>query len=317
MTVLKRGDRTSRVAYVHLQISVTPKPRGTSPIPSATLRVGEDDCAETNSCCPDKATDSGNQSKRVCKTTMVKNRFKEREFHDGFIDGIKNYFIIDHCPTAVEDLDIQERCHGLKKSKLDDYMWVSDTSTGEIFQNYNCAKCHGVNDWRAWNIRTQCNYLEDTSFVNMTATLYSADCNIINEAPDDLASKTNKDRCFTPYITVCNQTGLWTEYDEFIDAECQRNTVPYFQNNFLVMDIYKNIFCYACNTADFSSAGLICPTRDSDTSTKFPGLSINALIDFTGRQEEAKENGQVHDEVCAVDQVHDKYMVGYGDTYFF
>ena len=204
----------------------------------------EDDCAETNSCCPDKATDSGNPSKRVCKTTMVKKRFKEREFHDGFIDGIKNYFIIDYCPAAVEDLDIQERCHGLKKTTLDDYMWVSDTSTGEIFQNYNCAKCHGINDWRAWNIRTQCNYLEDTSFVNMSATLYSADCNIINEAPDDLASKTNKDRCFTPVITVCNQTGLWTEYDEFIDTECQRNTVPYFQNNFLVMDIYKNIFCY-------------------------------------------------------------------------
>ena len=264
------------------------------------------DCIETNSCCPDSTVASDIPSERVCKSTMVKKRDREREFYDGFVDGINSYFIINRCPAVELDINVKDKCLGIDKTKLDEYIWVSDTISGKIFQNHHCAKCHGIKDWTSWNIRTQCSRIYDTSFVNITATLYSDDCNIITEAPDELAAKTNNDRCYTPTITVCNQTGLWSSYDVYVDEECKRNTAPYFQTDGLDMNIYKNIFCFVCNTGDISSAQMVCPARFSNDSARFQDNSFIALIDYRGRQ-----GGQDTGSMCAVDQVHDTYMVGY------
>ena len=117
--------------------------------PCCTNCNSNDDSMGTNICCSDKTTDYGSPSKRVCKSTIVKKRglHKDREFYDGFIDGINSYFIPDRCPTDEQGIDVNEKCLSIDKTTLDDYICVSDTTTDKIFQNHHCAKCHGIKDW--------------------------------------------------------------------------------------------------------------------------------------------------------------------------
>ena len=261
----------------------------------------EDSCVETNSCCPDKTNVPDNPTGLVCKNTMVKKRGGTK---DRFVNGIRSYLIADRCPAGEQVMpDIQHKCLGINRTTLDDYVWVSDTGTGKIFQNHHCAQCHGIKNWKTWNIRTQCNDVNDTSFENLTATLFSEECNIINEIPEETAAEIEKHRCFTPAISVCNQTGLWKHYSDDVAEACQKNTVPFFQTDGLNLIIYKNLFCYVCNTGDASSAEMVCPRMIND-SNRFSGSSFNALIDYNGIKE-----GHVTSSVCAVDQIRDKYMV--------
>ena len=266
-----------------------------------------DDCMETNSCCPDKTSDTGSPSKHVCKSTMVKKRgyHEDKDFYDGFIDGINSYFITDRCPTDVQDIDVREKCLSIDKTTLDDYIWVSDTTTGKIFQNHHCAKCHGSKDWKSWNIRTQCSHISDHSFVNITATLYSENCNIINEAPEELAAKTDNDRCFNPTISFCNQTGYWNIYHDFVYTGCNFNTTPHLPNEEMVVDVSENMFCYICNTDDVSSTEMVCLAAVFNSSdVKTESNTFSALIDYRGGSEDEKGSSG-----CAVDQIYDKYMV--------
>ena len=263
-----------------------------------------DNCLETNSCCPDKTIVSDNPTLLVCKSTMVKKRggYKDNRFYNGLVGGIKSYLITDRCPAGEQDIDIQHRCLGMKRITLDDYLWVSDSATGKIFNNHHCAQCHGIENWKTWNIRTQCHIDIDSRFENLTATLLSDECNIINEIPGEHAAEADKYKCYTPAISVCNQTGLWKRYDGDVDEACKKNTVPFFQIDGLNVVIYKNLFCYVCNAGDASSADMVCPSMNTDA--RFTGSSFNALIDFVGRKEDKETSS-----VCAVDQIHDKYMV--------
>ena len=266
----------------------------------------DDDCIETNSCCPDKAMVSHNSTGLVCKNTMTKKRSKNRDTrnNDGLSNGIKRYFITDSCPAGETDKDIQHRCLGTNKTTLDDFVWVLDTATGKIYQNYHCAKCHGIESWETFNIRTQCSNNIDNNFDNLTTTLLSEDCNIINEISDKHAATTEKYRCYTPTISVCNQTGQWRHYDADIDEACQRNMVPFFQADVFKTVIYKNHFCYVCNTEKMSGAELVCPAMN--VAERFDGATFDALINYMGKSR--KENDRA-DSVCAVDQIYDKYKV--------
>ena len=271
-------------------------------------------CNGDCSCCSDKTSDSGSPSKRVCKSTMVKKRGsnKDKYFYDGFIDGINSYFITDRCPTDEQNIDVREKCLSIDKTTLDDYIWVSDTTTGKIFQNHHCAKCHGTKDWKSWNIRTQCSPLSDASFVNITATLYSENCNIINEAPEELAAKIANDRCFNPTISFCNQTGYWNIYHDFVYTGCNFNTAPHLPNEEMAVDVFENMFCYICNTDDVSSTEMVCLAAlfNSSDMTSNPyiqrskSITFSALIDYRGGSEDEKGSSE-----CAFEQIYDKYMV--------
>ena len=266
-----------------------------------------DDCIETNSCCPDKTMISHNSIGLVCKNTMVKKRggFKDDGNHDGYVDGIKRYLITDSCPASEQDKIIQHKCLGTDKTTLDDYVWVSDVATGRIFQNYHCAQCHGIRMWKDWNIRTLCSFITDDSFQNLTETLFSEECNIINEISEELAREAEEYRCYTPTITMCNQTGQWKNYDAAVDEACKRNTVPFFQmdETLLKMVIYNNLFCYVCNTEAIESADIVCPRLEADN--RLFETSFSALIDYTEGQEDKKMAASA----CDIDQISDKYAV--------
>ena len=190
----------------------------------------------------------------------------------------------------------------MKRITLDDYLWVSDSAAAKIFNNHHCAECHGIENCKPWKIRTQCHNDVDSRFENLTATLFSDECNIIKEMPGKHVAEVDKYKCYTPAISVCNQTGLWKRYNGDVDEACKKNTVPFFQTDGLNLVICKNLFCYVCNTGDASSAEMVCPSMHTDN--RFTVSSFNALIDFNGRKED-----QEISSVCTVDQIHDKYMV--------
>ena len=267
-----------------------------------------DDCIETNSCCPDKTMVSHNSTDLVCKNTMVKKRggLKDHGNYDGYVDGIKRFLITDNCPASEQDKIIQHKCLGTDKTTLDDYVWVSDAATGRIYQNYHCAQCHGIKTRKKnWNIRTLCSRITDYSFHNITETLFSEECNIINEVSEELATEAEEYRCYTPTITVCNQTGQWQQYDAAVDEACKRNTVPFFQidENLFKMVIYNNLFCYVCNTDAIDNADMVCPSITADT--RISQTSFSALIDFT----EGQEHTKLAASACDINQIYDKYSV--------
>ena len=275
------------------------------------------DCIDTNSCCRGEASESDILSGRVCKSSMVKKREglkSDRDFHDGFVDGINSYFITDRCPAHERDADIRENCNGIKKSTLNDYIWVSDTLTGKIFQNHHCARCHDIKEWKTWNIKTQCNSVNETSFLNITATLYSDNCNIINIAPDDIAGWSDSDRCFIPTIWYCNQTGNFKIQNDFLHRGCNfnmisdflkenSNVVPGYLTEKIIIDTSKLINCYGCSDGDVRSTKILCLARLT-RKDRSPCIGFSALIDYRGAQ---KDQGR--SSVCALDQIYDAYMV--------
>ena len=62
----------------------------------------DDNCLETNSCCPDKTMVSDNSTGLVCKTTMVKKRGgnTDNRLYKGLVGSIKSYLITDRCPAG-------------------------------------------------------------------------------------------------------------------------------------------------------------------------------------------------------------------------
>lgn len=264
-----------------------------------------DNCWETGSCCPDKDNVTSKSSELVCKSTMVKKRSNGRDtlFYDGFQEGIKRYLIVDRCPADnFKNSTIQQKCQGVNKSSLEDYVWVVDTVSGKIFQNRHCAICHGHKSWKSWNIRTQCNNVDKTSFESLEVFLFSKDCNIINEIPEDLEVDTEIYRCYIPGISVCNQTGLWTQFDQDINDGCATYTMPFFQIHHFLVDIYKNVFCYMCNTDQMDTLYTICPSRIDNIRVN--AISFNALIDFSERTKEPEPTPN-----CAPDELYDAYAV--------
>ena len=255
----------------------------------------------------------------VCKSSMVKKREGlkgDRDFHDGFVDGINSYFITDRCPAHERDADIQENCNGIKKSTLDEYIWVSHTSTDKKNSESPLCTVPWIYELKTWNIKTQCDSVNETSFLNITATIYSDNCHIINIAPDDIAVRSESDRCFTPNVWLCNQTEQTKIYHNFVHRGCNYNIVSKFLMEYfnITPDILKekmttDTFCYVCTDDNVSSRKLLCLLQFS-LFTRSPDIQITALIDYRGDQDHS--GGQIDRDsspMCAVDQIYDIYMV--------
>ena len=49
--------------------------------------------------------------------------------------------------------------------------------------------------------------LMDTGFKNITATLFSDDCNIVNEVPESIREDSRQYQCYIPDFTSCTNSG--------------------------------------------------------------------------------------------------------------
>ena len=166
-------------------------------------------CYQTENCCPDIEPMPDEVSDLICANTMTKLDILARtSIHNGIADGIKRYYIITSCPKDYKDDLIESKCNGKNQTDLDDLLWVSDLESGTIYQNYYCAMCHEVENWLTWNLRTNCyTKLMETGFKNITATLLSDDCNIVNEVPESKREDSRKYQCYIPDFTSCTNSG--------------------------------------------------------------------------------------------------------------
>ena len=166
-------------------------------------------CYQTENCCPDIEPMPDKVSDLVCANTMTKLDILARtSIHNGITDGIKRYFIITSCPKNYKDDFIKTKCSGNNQTDLDDFLWVSNLESGTIYQNYFCAMCHGVDNWLTWSLRTNCyTKLMETGFKNITSTLFSDDCNIVNEVPESKREDSRQYQCYIPDFTSCTNSG--------------------------------------------------------------------------------------------------------------
>ena len=230
----------------------------------------------------------------VCKNTLV----------NGYSTiGFRRYFIIDSCPNHMKYTPLQKKCANEDASTMDDFLWVTDNLSGKIFQNRFCALCHGVKHWTIWKVQTTCLEILTAGFSNVLDFLLSENnCHIINVAPEGLELSPENFRCYISQYTSCNLTGKWQQYDNDIAEACLSYTVPFFQLGDQGLTIYKNLFCFLCNSINTTTMYVdkSCPSRDEIIFSRVFGAMVN--LDTM----EAEQSGEFG---CKMDELFDIHMV--------
>ena len=167
-------------------------------------------CYHTENCCPDIEPIPTISTNMICADTMTKFRhWLSPPKHNGYTYGIKFYYIVANCPTGYENEFVDAKCRGQNQTELDDFLWVSHKTNNVIYQNQYCAKCHGVENWVSWNLRSNCiTQLIDSGFNNLTTVLLSDACEIHNEVPESKEDVSRRYQCYLPDITSCNVSGI-------------------------------------------------------------------------------------------------------------
>ena len=214
----------------------------------------EDDCVDHGNCCPFKENIPNKIPVLQCKTALTKSYSTDNRIYNGRNFGIERFRIIDDCPTEEKNETLVQQCKGeTNTTALEDYVWVSDQVTGNVYQNKHCATCHGIQKYTPWRISTPCEEVLMTETRNIPDTILSSEkCLIVNEPPSRKAVRVEPARCYIPEYEKCNVTGLWKSYDSEIERACMQIDWTYFA--YQVLDygqsysaIYKNLFCYICN----------------------------------------------------------------------
>ena len=113
------------------------------------------------------------------------------------------------------------------------------------YRNIFCAHCNGVdllllNNWR---MEIHCDDAITVTDFNFFNTIRNKKCNIFYKPPSRWFQ--NFVPCSIPQYKInrCNETGLWSSYNETIKQACDSFVDPF---NFT----YRNYFCYLCNAHD-------------------------------------------------------------------
>ena len=279
-------------------------------IPSCLPCSCDEDCWDYLTCCPDKETDSRSTT-LPCKLSRVKGPTVSYTLtvEDVLIQRIgANYRVVDYCPSSVNNKTVRQKCEDNEGDRLQDYVWVSESANGMIYQNIHCAKCHGVSQVWHWDIRTSCFEILDT-FVNIEDTLMGTDCDITNTAPDDKASIVSKYRCYDfdleDYLySDCNVS---TDHrNDFLTA-CNKSTWPYIVAESMQDSgkYYKNVFCYACQIG-IDTVTTSIPHKHPILGTRIPSISFSAVLNY---REQPKGIGIDGHRSCHSNQIFDNYMV--------
>ena len=213
----------------------------------------DDDCWLLGNCCPDKEEPAEHPLILPCKMSKVKRSSNEGIPFD-MTDILKqrvgaNYRVIDACPLHETNKTLSQKCNGSETTgsrTLSEYVWVSDSVTGMIYQNIYCIKCHAIEQFWYWKIQTSCMEILDAGVD--AETLLSMDCDIHNVVPESKAALAAKNQCFDynfedSFDSDCNVTAGLNH--QFVTA-CKRSTWPYLTSFVQSIHVYKNVFCFVC-----------------------------------------------------------------------
>ena len=259
-------------------------------------------CWKVGNCCPDKEPVTFVASEFTCTSTKVKTTPADRTVYDGYRYGIPRYRIVSSCPVKEKNKTLIDKCAGKNKSSIEDYTWVTDQQSGRIFQNKHCARCHGVNTFFKWQIRTTFSIVLILNFSSLPHSIHSPQCELMVELPENMTQLAENYRCYEADIGECNKTGLWRHYDANMKTACEIYDSPiihYKISSFV--DLYKNIFCYYCNGGKGLTTNDIC--TDLITGKTGSSESFSALVDFTGQRQ------KIATSECEMHEIYDMFTV--------
>ena len=268
-------------------------------VPCCTPCSCSDNCWGLGNCCPDKELIGHSGPELKCALAMVKEPgIKE---YNGYNYGIPRYRIVTSCPNEENNKTLADKCAGQNKTSVLDYTWVTDESTGRIFQNEYCARCHNVDRYFKWQIRTTYRSVLSANFSSLPNSIHAPYCELMVELPEDRMHSADNYRCYRANRAKCNITGRWQNYDSDVELACRTYVSPIIDYS-PFSTVYKNIYCYYCNGLKAQQFTPSCPDlykgQRGDLRTSF-----SALIDFTERQATGISS------VCDQHEIFDKFTV--------
>ena len=276
-------------------------------VPCCSSCSCDDECLKLGNCCFDKEvkgqgqyTRAGSSVSRFTCTGSLITLDNEMRAHNDERYGMK-YLVSGVCPGKNGTSDVIRQCHDSRITSFEDLIWVTDTSSRQIYKNKYCAECDGKTQYSYWNLKTNCKYIYDA-----LSLLYNDKCLFKMEPPLNNETAISQYECEIPEITQCNETGKWSFYSRTLYLACTSLTLPYRSYKI----VYKNRYCYMCNQGDVDLGP---PGKDECKANydRTPGVSTSyiTLLDF---QKVAKRKHQTHDEghvQCKFDQIYDQYLV--------
>ena len=236
-----------------------------------------------------------------CKLTKVKGAPVDDKTYDGIRQGIKRYRIKDSCPKEEQNDTLIDHCKGDKIESVDDYIWVSDTNIGVIYQNRYCALCNHVTNFTQWQTRTT---FSSVLFMNLSLSdIMKVDLDLIMEVPDSERESAIQYSCFLPRYTKCDKIK-----DPSIVSACQSDDIysPVLQEQLPYgLVAYKNVFCYMCNVVDLGRSTTTCSNLNAGREVSV--VSFSAIMDFTRQPQLSKP---LEELTCQINEVYDPYEVG-------
>ena len=291
--------------YFHF-VHVSPDPNGR--IPCCLECSCEPECVVKGDCCPDAP--SVLASKTVPK--LPEGTRKEcipRGIADGgnkLNDRVERIKAIVGCPIGTDN-DLSAKCN--RDYKLDvenltmaDVVVVSNNASGEIYRNKHCALCNGIRPssvtlWQpelscvisALNVPLEADILPRL----LEGRMY---CDLIFATPEHLESQIES--CST-YVSTCNITGLWQEYNETTEKGCASFGTPIESRSEVLGKVtFRNSFCALCN-------GFIPSHYDACYHDSAEKYLFSKFVWIQGRNTAVA----AIDERCPVGFLYDKYKV--------
>ena len=146
-------------------------------VPCCTPCSCLDNCWGLGNCCPDKELIGHSAPELKCALAMVKEPGITE--YNGYNYGIPRYRIVSSCPNEENNKTLVDKCASKNKTSILDYTWVTDESTGMIFQNEYCARCHNVDRYFKWQIRTTYRSVLSANFSSLPNSIHAPYCELI------------------------------------------------------------------------------------------------------------------------------------------
>ena len=137
------------------------------------------DCWEKGNCCPDKHEGTQRSPTTECQRTLVKGT--------GNYDRLDRFWVVTKFPETVKNETLIEKCKGELQKSIDDYLWVSDPVTNQIYNNKWCAECNSITEFVEWYVAVDCVQILNGNYPINNQGIYDKDCNLIVVPPRGLA----------------------------------------------------------------------------------------------------------------------------------
>ena len=257
-----------------------------------------DDCWKRGNCCPDKIVrDKGPAYEHeTCKDTQVNSAGVT---NNGLSQNRRRYFVTETCPETVQDDFVMKKCTGIVAETITDLIWVSDPHTNRIYRNRFCAECHGIRQYQAWQISTNCFILLLMGNYTQNIRAYPS-CRLSVIPPN---RKAYDNQCLVPDISTCNETGLWQTKDSITETLCNSHSLMFVEQFLFGSWVYRNVFCFKCNSHPGTPVGDICDSFEANDGTR-TDTSFTAILNIFEADDKLPEERR-----CEMDEVEDPLKV--------